>query len=206
VDDVLADGARGVFMLMYELVHSAGMGDWIGERDRSVAPTIDTMETEPESTAAISDDFIPITASDAIESESESTTPASPEPKPQILKGDTPTAETAAATIHTTRATDNPAAEPSMTDTTNSSLEIVAAQLGDVHISPPCSVTSNSTDDSLVHVEHQSTRSTSFSPIHSRPQTPIFEKKDPQLSPPPLKRIKREEEGEVGDFSMDSHS
>jgi hypothetical protein len=206
VEDVLADGARGVFMLMYELVHSAGMGDWIGERDRSVALTIDTMETEPESTAAFSDDFIPITASDAIESESDTTIPASPEPQPQILNGDTPTADTPAAETHTTHAIDAPVAELSVADTTNSSLEIVAAQLGDVHISPPCSVTSNSTDDSLVHVEHESTRSTSFSSIHSRPQTPIFEKQDPQLSPPPSKRIKREEEGEVGDFSMDSHS
>lgn len=177
VEDVLAEGARGVFMLMYELVHSAGMEEWLREREESIARTIDTMDTVPNTVKmtpvsvaipTVLENFSPVTAVDIDESDIE--TPPSPStvpPRHEITSSDG-----------------------------QSLLDIVEAQLDDVHISPASSVASHSTDDSLVHIEHP-TRSTSFSSIHSRPQTPIFEFQDPQVSPPPMKRMKRETTGET---------
>lgn len=80
---------------------------------------------------------------------------------------------------------------------TPSLLEMVESKLEGTHISPTSSVASNSTDDSNIDdVEQRTTRSTSFSSIHSRPRTPIFEVLDPQISPPPLKRVRRNIGGE----------
>ena len=50
----MTDGARGVFMLMYELMDFKG-DEGESQREGSIAPTIDTVETVPES-ATVSED------------------------------------------------------------------------------------------------------------------------------------------------------
>jgi hypothetical protein len=157
-EEVLSEGARGVFMLMYELVESAGSGELNKERETSVASTVDTTTTAPESdVSTIEEEPVVIHTSDAVESPREST----PTPKNPVTL-----------------------TQPSLLD--------VVEQLDSMHISAPSSIASSSTEDSLVNgVEaNKPTRSTSFSSTRSRPQTPIFEMKDPQLSPPPTKRMR----------------
>ena len=158
VEEVLTEGARGVFMLMYELVKTKE-----DVRDTSLAPTINTLETVPESIASQ-------TVSQNIEEDEE-------------REGETSSTLTERPSLQLERV-------HSATTRLEASIDSVESQLEEVHISPTSSVTSHS-DESLVHLEQRSTRSTSFSSVHSRPHTPLFEKKDPQLSPPPLKKIRR---------------
>lgn len=149
VEEVLVEGARGVFMLMYELVQTK-----TERRAISVAPTVETAETVPE----------------GIEAQSIS------EPDWPEKNGLTST-ERPSLRVDTDPIT---AKEEDFVDN-------VGLQLEEAHISPTSSVTSRS-DESL---EQRSTRSTSFSSVHSRPHTPIFESNDPWLSPPPSKRVRR---------------
>ena len=155
-------------MLMYELVESAGTE----ERNRSVAPTVTTVETAPESTT-VSEDV-------------------------NIYTGDgTPTTEPPSL---------RPEKRPSLEIDNNSSttgqslLEMVDSKLEETHISPTSSI--SSADD--YEREQKSTRSTSFSSIHSRPRSPIFEAKDPQMSPPPLKRVRIESMDKEEDAKIDT--
>ena len=80
------------------------------------------------------------------------------------------------------------ASSPTISDDVPASQPIdIQLQLEKVHISPPSSDTS--TDDNTDQ-DRKTSRSTSFSSVHSRPATPIFEVKDPLLSPPPAKRVR----------------
>jgi len=81
--------------------------------------------------------------------------------------------------------------------------ELVNSKLEKIKVSPPSSVGSHSTYDSDQLEQRQTTRSTSFSSIHSRPRTPIFEEKDPLTSPPPPKKLRVEivDLGRVEHFS-----
>jgi hypothetical protein len=159
----LTEGARGVFMLMYELVDLEGSS----QREVSMALTIDTVETAPDS---------PTVTEEVSEfSDSEDESPALAE-GPFDLENDA-----------------TPNRTPSL-------LEMVESKLEGTHISPSSSIASNSTEDSIIDLEQKTTRSTSFSSVHSRPETPIFEVLDPKMSPRPMKRIRRDiiEEGGVG--------
>ena len=149
IEEVLSEGARGVFMLMYELIPPPQDSTTQQEqREISLALTLDTIETTSQSVPE--------------------STPTSPDDSPTI-SDDIP-APTAAVT-----------AIPADLD----------LQLEKVHISPPSSDTS--TDDT--DQDRKTSRSTSFSSVHSRPATPIFEVKDPMVSPPPAKRLRIEIEG-----------
>ena len=138
VQEVLSEGARGVFMLMYELVVPSTSENTTPqeERELSLALTFDTVETTPEPCV-------------------DPTNPSSP----TISEDKSPAAA--------------------------DDLEL---QLEKVHISPPSSDTS--TEDA--ERGSRTSRSTSFSSVHSRPATPIFDVKDPLLSPPPTKRVRLE--------------
>ena len=195
----MKEGARGVFMLMYELVESAGI-EW---RDASVAPTINTVETIPDS-ITISEDALE-QDSDWEDDDSPATERASLhfEERPSLqLDSDRTTKgalhlrnnstpddpiqpENAPTNGHLRLKNDRRSTGPSLLDMVESKLEVT-------HISPTSSIASHSTGDSIVEPGQKSTRSTSFSSIHSRPQTPIFDVQDLQLSPPPLKRVRRE--------------
>src|SRR5277367_5587283 len=142
VEEVLSEGARGVFMLMYELISPESTITQDEERQTSLSPTLDTLETTPS----------------PLESNLQNVEPS-------------PTSPTIS---------DVPATEPIDLD----------LKLEKVHISPPSSDTS--TDDNTDQ-DRKTSRSTSFSSVHSRPATQLFELKDPQLSPPPAKRVRIEE-------------
>jgi hypothetical protein len=149
-------------MLIYELVQSVPT-DGLSDRDISVTPTINTVETVPENV------------------------------EPENAAEDIP--ETPEGTMESFR---QPVRRLSIPHEGNpgSLLDLVESKLEDTHISPTSSVLSNSTDDEFPEGQ-KSTRSTSFSSVHSRPTTPIFELKDPHMSPPPFKRVRREVEGEI---------
>jgi hypothetical protein len=185
----LKDGARGVFMLMYELIESAGI-EW---RDVSVSPTINTVETIPESIAI---------SEDALEQNTESgdDTPATERASLHFEKRPSLQLNSDGALHFENGSTPDDPLKPQNATTNDplqlkkdhpSLLEIVEGELEATHISPTSSIASHSTGDSIVELGQKSTRSTSFSSIHSRPQTPIFEVQDPQLSRPPLKRVRR---------------
>ena len=131
-------------MLMYELISPPEDSTTQQQRETSLALTLDTIETTP--------DTIP--------------DPTTPDDSPTI--------------------SDDVPAPPAAAVPTD--LEL---QLEKVHISPPSSDTS--TDDT--DQDRKTSRSTSFSSVHSRPVTPIFEVKDPLLSPPPAKRVRIDIEG-----------
>ena len=182
-------------MLMYELVESAGI-EW---RDISVAPTINTEETIPESINISEDAFE--------DTDSEDNTPATEraslhfENRPLLQLDNDPTTkgplQRENVPIDDSLQSENaPTNGPlqlknNRTDNGPSLLEMVESKLEGTHISPTSSIASHSTDDSIVELGQKSTRSTSFSSIHSRPRTPIFDVRDPQLSPPPSKRFRR---------------
>ena len=81
-------------------------------------------------------------------------------------------------------------------------LNLIESHLEETHISPPSSVVSHFTDDDFPEGQ-KSTRSTSFSSVHSRPTTPLFETKDPQISPPPLKRVRQDAWQEDGELAFE---
>ena len=185
-------------MLMYELVESAG----IEEREVSLAPTIDTVETMPEGITVSEDgleedtDWENETPSTERSFHFEKRTSLQLENNPMtedpLRLADVPTPDDRSQSENTP--TDGPLQlENDPTNAGPSLLEMVESKLEETHISPTSSIASHSsTDDLIVELEQKSTRSTSFSSIHSRPQTPIVEAQDPQLSPPPLKGVRRE--------------
>jgi hypothetical protein len=180
VDEVLTEGARGVFMLMYELVQSDCVSEGISERDVSTAPTLDTLDTVAASTDASTIPEDELVVAESIEGEpltEENESLASTERRPSLqLNPIIPSTQPA----------------PSL-------LALVEHRLETIKISPTSSVTSTSTEDDSLANHDEKSRSTSFSSTHSRPRTPIFETKDPQLSPPPRKKLRKdgvlEEEG-----------
>jgi hypothetical protein len=137
-------------MLMYELLPPVDISMEANGREVSVALTVDTVETEAEGidTRAGSDDERDILASaeSTISTEEHSIASAA---RPSIQRDNISTAQT-----------NNP-----------SLLELIESRFENNRISPSSSVTSTSTDDSLTHPDAKS-RSTSFSSIHSGPQTP----------------------------------
>src|SRR5271170_6455507 len=62
VEEVLSEGARGVFMLMYELI-SPEPTTTQEQRELSLAPTLDTVETTPEHLDTNPENLDPSTAS-----------------------------------------------------------------------------------------------------------------------------------------------
>jgi hypothetical protein len=150
-------------MLMYELVEAVGNGN-VNAREVSLAPTVETVEIAPEKIDATNSADVP-EISDS-EEESKALT------EQRSLQLDP---------LHPAERVENP-----------SLLDVVEAKLDNVHISRASSVASHSTDDILADLEQKSTRSTSFSSVHSRPRTPIFEAIDPQMLPPPFKRVRKD--------------
>lgn len=188
---MLKEGARGVFMLMYELVESAGI-EW---RDASVAPTINTVETIPDS-ITISEDALehdsdwedddsPVTERASLHFDERPSTKGALHLRNNSTRDDPLQPDNAPTNGHLQLKNDRRGTGPSL-------LEMVESKLEVTHISPTSSIASHSTGDSIVEPGQKSTRSTSFSSIHSRPQTPIFDVQDLQLSSPPLKRVRRE--------------
>ena len=183
LDEVLTEGARGVFMLMYELVQPEWVSERVSERDVSTAPTLDTVGTNAESTDAstVPEDEPVVVEPTASEPSTKGESMAT-EQHPSLPLGHIPSSET----------------DPSL-------LELVEQRLEKIKISPSSSVTTE--DDSLANHDEKS-RSTSFSSTHTRPQTPIFEQKDPLLSPPPRKKLrtdgKAESDGENVFASLDT--
>jgi len=143
VEDVLKEGARGVFMLMYELVR------YDDEVKTDITPCplelYEVIPASPDTASVVSDDIQSITTD-------EEATPL----------------------------------EPSNELSPVSSLE---SKLTATHISPP---TPRSEPLRTKPRPLNTARSTSYSvtSTHSRPRTPIFEAKDPQMSPPPFKKIR----------------
>lgn len=151
-------------MLMYELVEP---DEPTNEGDMSTAPNVETLDIIAETTesSTLPEDEPVMAESADLDSESSL---ASTERRPSVQL------------------------DPIPVKTDPSLLDIVESRLENIKISPSSSVTSTSTeDDSLPH-DHDKSRSTSFSSTHSRPPTPIFENKDPQLSPPPRKKMKKD--------------
>lgn len=150
-------------MLMYELVDVVGNGK-VEKREVSLAPTVETMETNPESLNAAISAEVPEISDPEEESQAQTQRPS--------LQLDP---------LRPVERMEN-----------RSLLDAVDAKLNNVHFSRSSSVASHSTDDFLVDPERKSTRSTSFSSVHSRPQTPIFETMDLQMSPPPFKKTRKD--------------
>ena len=135
VEEVLKDGARGVFMLMYELVRYD---------DEGKADSLSLLESHQPIPASESD------SSDGVESLPDTDGETNPS-KPTI---ELPSLET---------------------------------KLDETHISPPKPSVENPITISPAKARPPVLSTTS---IHSRPRTPIFEVKDPQMSPPPFKKIR----------------
>jgi hypothetical protein len=154
-------------MLMYELVQP-DISEPISEGDVSTTPTVQTLDTvaeSPEASTLPEDEPVVIQSAD-IDSLTEDSSLTSTESHPSFRLDPIPSTKN----------------DPSL-------LDIVESRLEKIKISPSSSVASTE-DDSLHHDDKS--RSTSFSSTHSRPQTPIFENKDLQLSPPPRKKMKKD--------------
>ena len=176
-------------MLMYELIESARI-EW---RDVSIAPTINTVETIPESITISEDaleqntdsgDDTPATERDSLHFEKRPSLQLNSDGALHFENGSPPDDRLKPQNANKNGPLQLKKDHPYL-------LEMVEAKLDATHISPTSSIGSHSTGDSIVELGQKSTRSTSFSSIHSRPQTPIFEIQDPQLSCPPLKRVRR---------------
>jgi ubiquitin C-terminal hydrolase len=144
LEEVLKDGARGVFMLMYELVRY----DDEGKTDITLSP----LESHEGITLALD------SASDSSDD------------------------------VQSLPDTDDEGT-PSKPTSELSSLE---TKLEATHISPPKTITPRSENPVTISPAKPSVRPPALATtsIHSRPRTPIFEVKDPQMSPPPLKKIR----------------
>ena len=181
LDEVLTEGARGVFMLMYELVQPDLVSERVGRRDVSTAPSVDTLDTVAASTSTVHEEEPVLEPIEDGGMTKEDVSMTSTERRPSLQLGPIPSAT---------------GADPSL-------LDIVESRLEAIKISPTSSVTSTSISDTdSIAVPDEKSRSTSFSSTHSRPRTPIFENKDPQLSPPPRKKVRIQTMGDVED--MDS--
>lgn len=137
-------------MLMYELLQPVDNPTDMNERDVSLAPTMDTAETEPEgieARAELEDDMDRLDSTELTISSEEHSLPSTARPSIQL-----------------DNVLPHQKHRPSL-------LELVESRLENNRISPSSSVTSTS-EDSLTHPDEKS-RSTSFSSIHSRPHTPL---------------------------------
>jgi len=144
VDEVLKEGARGVFMLMYELVRY----DDEGKTDISPCPLElhEVLPVSPDTASIVSDDI------QSVATDEEANPP-----------------------------------EPATELSPVSSLE---SKLDATHISRPTSSRSELSRTKPPLLNTASSTSYSATPTHARPRTPIFEVKDPQMSPPPFKKIR----------------
>jgi hypothetical protein len=142
-------------MLMYELVHPVDNPTVLNDREVSIAPTLDTVETEPEDIdiraaleddQGLEDDLDRLDSTESTISSEEHSLPSTARPSLQL---------------------DNISTLPK---NNYSLLDLVVSRSENNRISPSSSVTSTS-EDSLTHPDEKS-RSTSFSSVHSRPQTP----------------------------------
>ena len=168
-------------MLMYELVEP---DESTNEGDMSTAPTVETLDTVAESTEGST----------------------LPEDEPVMVESADVDSMTEESSLASTDRRSSVQFDPIPVKTDPSLLDIVESRLENIKISPSSSVTSTSTEDDSLHHDDKS-RSTSFSSTHSRPPTPIFENKDPQLSPPPRKKMKKvavETVGGDNDLGLDT--